>query len=515
MPEIQDRAMPQFKILIVGAGPTGLVLALHLARHGIAFRIIDQASGPGQASRAMAVQARTLEFYRQLGFADELVELGIKMERLHLREGGQDVANLALRDLGGGLSPYPFMLCFPQDDHEHFLVKKLQAADVKVEWGVALKQFTQDEAGVHAILDSNGTLESCDFAYLCGCDGAHSRVRQGLQLAFPGGTYDQLFYVADVKVARSTGNEMYVNLSQDGFVLMLPVRSSGMKRLIGLVPKALSNQASLAFEDIRASTEAILGIKVTQVNWFSTYHVHHRVAERFSDGRCFIAGDAAHIHSPAGGQGMNTGIGDAVNLSWKLAHVLAGRADPAILATYETERIAFARTLVATTDRAFQGMAGAGRGSQFLRTWLVPHLMPFLTGFSAVRHMIFKRVSQVSISYHASALSAGKAGQVHGGDRLPWVDAPEGDNFAPLQSLDWHLQIYGQADRGLLETAAALRLPVHVFVWGNAADAAGMQCDAAYLVRPDGHVALVQSEQSALRLRDFVQKLGLKFSGRA
>jgi 2-polyprenyl-6-methoxyphenol hydroxylase-like FAD-dependent oxidoreductase len=159
---------------------------------------------------------------------------------------------------------------------------------------------------------------------------------------------------------------------------MLPVRSRGMQRLIGILPDDAS--ADAGFEAVRPVLEPLLGIEVEQVNWFSTYRVHHRVAGQFRTNRCFIAGDAAHIHSPAGGQGMNTGIGDAINLSWKLAHVLQGRADAALLDTYEAERIVFARKLVATTDRAFKLVVSEGAGGQLLRSWLLPHVFPLLTG---------------------------------------------------------------------------------------------------------------------------------------
>ena len=140
------------QVLIVGAGPTGLVLALRLARHGVAVRIIDKNSGPGQASRAMVVHARTLEFYRQLGFADAVVDLGIRIEAIHLREDGHDIARLPLKDVGAGISPYPFVLAFPQDDHEQFLVEQLRAQGVEVDWNTGLESFTQDEWGVRAVL---------------------------------------------------------------------------------------------------------------------------------------------------------------------------------------------------------------------------------------------------------------------------------------------------------------------------------------------------------------------------
>ncbi|MFC7541919.1 FAD-dependent monooxygenase [Siccirubricoccus deserti] len=292
--------------------------------------------------------------------------------------------------------------------------------------------------GVEATLVQGGRETRCRVAYICGCDGAHSQVRESLGLGFPGGTYRHLFYVADVAVEGGFKTDIYANVDRDGLALMFPVRSSGMQRLIGIVPEAAGKSVSeglgdrdrLEFEDVRASAEAVFGVRVTEVNWFSTYHVHHRVADHFRIGRAFIAGDAGHIHSPAGGQGMNTGIGDAVNLSWKLAEVLGGRAAPAILDTYETERIAFARSLVATTDRAFQGLVGSGPGSRFLRGWLVPNLLPALTGFAAVRRLLFRTVSQIRIAYADSALSGGKAGEVAGGDRLPWVPMAAGDNFA-------------------------------------------------------------------------------------
>jgi len=192
--------MSATQVLIVGAGPTGLVLALRLAHHGIPFRIIEKNSGAGQASRAMAVQARTLEFYQQLGFADQVVARGIKMKAVHLREGGDEVAKFSLQEMGESLSPFPFMLCFPQDDHERFLVEKLTALGVNIEWNVELKEFAQDDEQVRAVLVKDGTEEICEAAYICGCDGAHSRVRQGLGIEFVGGTYDQIFGSSDLLV---------------------------------------------------------------------------------------------------------------------------------------------------------------------------------------------------------------------------------------------------------------------------------------------------------------------------
>jgi 2-polyprenyl-6-methoxyphenol hydroxylase-like FAD-dependent oxidoreductase len=500
------------QVLIVGAGPTGLVLALRLARHGVAVRIIDKNSGPGQASRAMAVHARTLEFYRQLGFADAVVDLGIRIEAIHLREDGHDIAQLPLKDVGAGISPYPFVLAFPQDDHEQFLVEQLRAQGVEVDWNTGLESFTQDEWGVRAVLQRGAERIACNTAFLCGCDGAHSRVRESLKVGFGGGTYDHLYYVADVKTDGPPNVDLVGHLGANTFALMLPVRSRGMQRLIGIMPEPAPGKPEPNFEDVRPVLEPLLGIKVEQLNWFSTYRVHHRVASQFRVGRCFLAGDAAHIHSPAGGQGMNTGIGDAVNLAWKLAHVLQAGAHGALLDTYQAERLAFARKLVTTTDRAFQLVVSQGAGGQLLRNWLVPHVFPMLTGFTAARRTLFKTVSQVQIHYPDSLLSGGRAGEIIGGDRLPWVPrADGGDNFAPLRSLGWQLHVYGKTDPLLAAAAQVLRLPLHAWPWTDTAGEAGLLEDAAYLIRPDMHVALALPRQELDALRELIARFQLRF----
>lgn len=500
------------QVLIVGAGPTGLVLALRLVRQGIAVRIIDKNSGPGQASRAMAVHARTLEFYRQLGFADTVVELGIRIEAIHLREDGHDIAELPLKDIGAGLSPYPFVLAFPQDDHEQFLVEQLHARRGSRR-NTELESFAQDEWGVRSVLRRDGERLSCSTAFLCGCDGARSSVRESLQVNFGGGTYDHLYYVADVNTAGPPNADLVGHLGANTFALMLPVRSRGMQRLIGIMPEPAAGKAEPSFEDVRPVLEPLLGIKVEQLNWFSTYRVHHRVASQFRVGRCFLAGDAAHIHSPAGGQGMNTGIGDAVNLAWKLAQMLRAGAHGALLDTYQAERLAFARKLVTTTDRAFQLVVSQGAGGQLLRNWLVPHVFPMLTGFTAARRTLFKTLSQVQIHYPDSLLSGGRAGEIIGGDRLPWVpQADGGDNFAPLRTLEWQLHVYGKTDPLLAAAAQVLHLPLHAWPWTETAGEAGLLEDAAYLIRPDMHVALALPRQELDALRELIARFQLRFS---
>jgi len=241
------------------------------------------------------------------------------------------------------------------------------------------------------------------------------------------------------------------------------------------------------------------------VNWLSTYHVHHRVAARFREGRAFLLGDAAHVHSPVGGQGMNTGIGDAVNLAWKLAAVLNGGAPDRLLATYEQERIGFARRLVATTDRAFAVVTKQGRVARWVRTRLVPRIAPLLFRLAPVRRFLFRTVSQIGVSYRTSPLSEGAAGGVRGGDRMPWVPTGPGtDNFAPLASLTWQVHVYGEPQRGLADVCAELQLPLHRFAWQSDMRRAGLLRAALYLVRPDGYIALAAPDADPERLRAYV-----------
>lgn len=496
---------PAVPVLVVGAGPTGLVLALRLNRHGIGVRIVERADGPGETSRAIAVHARTLEGYRQLGLAEAVVARGIKMTSLHLREGGEEVARLDIGEFGEGLSPYPFILSFPQDLHERFLLEELTRVGVRVEYGTELASFVEKPDGVRATLAHRGRTEELEALWLAGCDGARSTVRHALSIEFPGGTYDQRFFVADV---RATGPAADGNfnacLDERDFCLVMPVREAGTIRLIGIVPVELRERESLAFADLGPFLESRIRVHVKTVNWFSTYNLHHRVADWFRSGRAFLAGDAGHIHSPAGGQGMNTGIGDAVNLAWKLAHVIQGRARPSLLESYEPERIAFARLLVQTTDTAFSALVDPSLAARLFRTHVVPTLMPFLLGFSAVRRMAFRTVSQVRVNYRGGPLASGVAGGVQGGDRLPWVPQGTGDNFEPLATLAWHVQTYGGPPASFAAALAARGLPLHRFPHGTLAEEAGIPAGAAFLVRPDGYVAVAQGRPDADEISTFL-----------
>jgi 2-polyprenyl-6-methoxyphenol hydroxylase-like FAD-dependent oxidoreductase len=494
-------------VLVVGAGPTGLVLAYLLARMGVRVRIVDAASGPGETSRALVVQARTLEIYRQLGFADQVVAAGVRVTAVNLWARGQKAAHVEFGGLGAIDSPYPFAVIFPQDEHERFLVERLASLGVEVERRVRLSDFREDAEGIVAQIEAT----TCRAAFLAGCDGARSTVREKLGLGFPGGTYEHLFYVADVEAGGPlVDGELHVSFDESDFAALFPLAGAGRLRLIGTVrPEQEHGGEGLGWNDVSPRLLQQLRVDVRRVNWFSTYHVHHRVAERFRNGRAFLLGDAAHIHSPVGGQGMNTGIGDAVNLAWKLAGAVRGRAPASVLDSYEPERIGFARRLVATTDRVFEMATRSGPLAAAVRVQLVPRILGAAFRSRTVRRFLYRTVSQTAIQYRGSELGAGHAGLIVGGDRLPWV-SPGPDNFAPLASLDWQAHVYGTARAPLADACRARGLPLHIFPWSEDAQRVGLARDALYVIRPDGYVGLADATAHPAALEHYLDARGLR-----
>ncbi|WP_077048089.1 FAD-dependent monooxygenase [Pseudomonas sp. KK4] len=505
--------MHRSDVLITGAGPTGLVLALWLSKLGIRVRIIDKTSAAGTTSRAVAVQARTLELYRQLDLADAIIDNGHCVAAANFWVKGKPVSRLPLDRVGEGLTPYAFMQIFPQDAHERLLIDRLETFGITVERNTELLGFEETGDGITATLRlPDGQQETCQACYLAGCDGARSMVRKALDTEFPGGTYQQIFYVADVQASGpASDGELHVDLDEADFLAVFPLDAQGRARLIGTVRDERAERAeTLRFEDVSSHAIDNMQVKIEQVNWFSTYRVHHRVADHFRTGRAFLLGDAAHVHSPAGGQGMNTGIGDAINLAWKLAAVLSGGAEAQLLASYETERMAFARKLVATTDRVFTFATAEGRLADLLRTRVAPFLLPKMASFEMSREFLFRTVSQITVNYRGMPLSTGVAGHVHGGDRLPWAHDGEGDNFESLKCPVWQVHVYGDTSDEMIAWCNEHHLPLQVFDWRPAFETAGLARNGFYLLRPDSYVAIADDSSDPKVIERYFRDQGIR-----
>ncbi len=504
-------------VLIVGAGPTGLMLANQLGRRGVRALIIDRHAGPSRETRALGVQARTLEIYSKLGIVEQALDLGKRATGANMWAEGRRAARIPLGDIGKDISPYPFLLILGQDDNERLLGDALRRWGVAVEWNTELVALAQERDHVTATLKQpDGTLRKVTASWVGGCDGARSAVRELNGIAFPGAPYEHVFFVADTKATGAmTKDELNVYLWQEGFHLFFPMRGADHWRVVGILPTGLRERHDLTFGDVIPSVrrEAGDGLSFQECSWFSTYRIHHRSAARFRDRRCFLLGDAAHIHSPVGAQGMNTGLQDAYNLAWKLALVVSGRADATLLDSYEDERIPVARRLLSTTDRAFSLIVSDSWLAGLFRTRILARIAAFAMRRERIRKLAFRTVSQTGIRYPASPLSETLPGLPDGapraGDRFPWlrlrfqVDGPTEDLFHKLDDTRFNLVVIGQPLPAEVAPDLGDMLRTHVIPDDavNARELARAQIrgPAFYLLRPDGHVGLAGTRLDAER----------------
>ena len=520
-------------VLVVGAGPTGLMLASQLGRRGIRVVIIDRHAGPSRETRALGVQARTLEIYAHLGIADRALELGTRATGGNIWADGRWVARVPLGEAGKGLTPYPFVLVLGQDDNERILGDRLRELGLSVQWNTELVGLHRQADGVEATLETPGkTAQRIRAAWVAGCDGARSAVRRLCGVPFEGAPYEQVFFVADTEVTGSmVPDEVNVYLWREGFHFLFPMRGEDHWRVVGILPPALRDRAEVTFRDVLPSvgTGAGAGLSLRGCSWFSTYRIHHRRAARFRDGRCFLLGDAAHIHSPVGGQGMNTGLQDAYNLAWKLALVVDGRADPALLDSYEEERLPVARRLLETTDQAFRLVVSDSRLAGLLRTKLLARLAAFAMARKRIQRSAFRLVSQTAIRYRASRLSRAAEelprDAPREGDRFPWLHlrleagGAVQDVFQALDDTRLHLLVFGHPSlaAGGQDVGDLLRMQVIPVDPENDAELARAHVPrpSFYLLRPDGHVGLCGLELDAAAVTSYVTRtLGVRQDAR-
>ena len=414
-------------VLIVGAGPTGLMAANLLSRYGIDFIILDSKSGPTVESRAISITSRSLELYQQLGLSDYILSEGAKINSFNIYVRGKYKAHVHIGEIGDGKSDFSYLFAFEQYKNEQLLYGQLQKQGRDEVWDTEFEQLTQNDNGVEVVTRQNGNPLRIKAQYLVACDGARSAIRHQLQIPFEGGTYENKFFVADTILHWPLGDDqLIISPGDHNFCGFFPLKGKGAYRVLGTLPDDQRENDQITFADLEKTIRETIGIELTfeKVNWFSIYKLHHRCVDSFSKGRVFLAGDSAHIHSPAGGQGMNTGLQDAANLAWKLAFVLKKWAKPSILDTYNEERLPFARWLMRFTDQAFRVMTSDHWAIVWLRRYGLLNVASMILQIRWIRMLSFKTLSQTGYSYRRFLLSHHDSKQplkFRAGDRLPYI----------------------------------------------------------------------------------------------
>jgi 2-polyprenyl-6-methoxyphenol hydroxylase-like FAD-dependent oxidoreductase len=525
-------------VLVVGAGPTGLALAAQLAAHGVRPRLIDRSLDRVHESRALAIQPRTLEVLARFGVTDRLVADGNSAVRLHMHVRKR-VLTLPMFDLGLHDTAYPYLLFLSQAETERILQEHVRTSGVTVERGVELVDLrtTADQVTCR-LRHRDGREETVGARYVIGCDGAHSAVRRAAEIAFEGSSYPQTFVLADVEADSLATGTAHVFLSEAGILFFFPLGRPASWRLLAMRPPAdpTPPDAAVTLDRVQALTNGYTGgtVRLHDPVWMTNFRLHHRAAAHYRAGRVLLAGDAAHIHSPAGAQGMNTGIQDAINLGWKLAHALHGGAAAGLLDTYELERAPIGRMVLRFTDRAFTIATSTNPLIRFARTRVAPALIPLAARARTGRAFAFRTVAELDVRYRRSPLSAqGPRSPRHGpraGDRLPDAPVMRDEQPTTLHQVTaapgWHLllcgprQAWAAADQvEQLRRGRSSLLTVHLLSAhhepgalhdssGRALHRLGLGADAAalYLVRPDGHIGFRSGAQGWTALVGYVNR---------
>lgn len=478
--------MSDTAVLVVGAGPTGMALAIELGRRQVPFRLIDRARARSPESRALVVQARTLELMRPWGVAEALVTRGRPTVQAQFFVERQAAAQVELGDIGVDDTPYPFILFVSQAETEQALDDALARLGGRIERGVELVGGREDDDGVTAELrHADGRTERVRAGWLVGCDGAHSAVRHLAELEFAGAAYEQSFLLADLEIAWDAPTQLYVFLGQGKNAVVIPLRD-GLWRIIatGGAPGA-GDEPPL--EEIAGHLGEVcpFSFSLARPRWRARFRLHHRGVSRYRAGRLLVAGDAAHIHSPVGGQGMNTGIQDAVNLGWKLALVARGEAPAALLDSYDEERRPVGRRLLQVTDRLFSVVSSSNPLVVWLRNRVVPLAAPRMLATPARRKLVFRFISELAIHYRGTSL-CGAAGE-----RAPDAVVDGGHLLDRFAAPCHHLVVFGRRG-GELARAATARFGPHldatVVEDATARRRYRVDGDGWVLVRPDGYV---------------------------
>jgi 2-polyprenyl-6-methoxyphenol hydroxylase-like FAD-dependent oxidoreductase len=487
-------------VLVIGAGPVGLTMAAEAARYGLSVRIIDKASHASTTSKALVVWSRTLELFDRMGCTKAFLAAGIRSHGASMRHGRTVLGSARLDSIP---SAYNFGLMVPQRDTERLMTAHLATFGVQVERSVELIDFADAPDHVTATLrQADGRQETVEARWLAACDGAHSTIRHQLGITFDGKPQGDDWFLADVRLEGEGAppqDEVTVYLHRDGLFVVFPM-PEGRARVVGTVGTTdpAHPRPNPTLEEVQALADGRTagGFRVTDPDWLSTFRVQERKVAEYRHGRVFLAGDASHIHSPAGGQGMNTGMQDAINLAWKLAMVTKGAAAPVLLDSYSPERSAVGDMVLRNATRLTDMATLSNPAAQALRNLA----MRFVMGLHTVRDRMATEMSETGIAYGESPLSVGAKHAPHGlaaGERMApdtYHGAPPGAGREP------RFVLYGAGERAETVTAAFPSLL-------EAEPRTPPAPDRLLIVRPDGYIGFSGGAADWDKARAYLREL--------
>ena len=525
-PTVRDPA-----VLVVGAGPVGLLLACELARRGVAVRIIDKLPSPTSESRAIIVHARSLEMMERVGVAEEVISTGLTVKAAELHLDGTTAARVPLDTVD---SPYPFSVTLPQTETERILAERLRELGVEVERGTELVAFDQDDRVEASLRLADGRQETAGCAFIVGADGSHSTVRSAAGTRLEGTFVGEKFLLADVEadydLDRGAMHSFFA--ADESPLILFPMRGERLRVIAQLTDSTLSKREPTLSDAQEVVDRQAGGVRLLRAHWLTVFEIHHAQVPSYRYGRAFLAGDAAHVHSPAGGQGMNTGMQDAFNLGWKLAAAVRGVASTELLQSYHAERHPIAERVIAQTTR----MTSIGTLSRRSERVLRDHLVHLAAGLAPFRHEMAREMEETGINYRGSPIVLGSGRHFGGprpGDAAP--DVPGVYEGRPLHGLlseeAGHTLLWvARNPRELDGARSGVVFPPSTHVRyvavateefdGSPFDAAVVDPGASvarrygvgdhgelFAVRPDGYVGLRTRIDDPSRLRDYVAKL--------
>lgn len=502
-------------VLVVGAGPAGLTTAIELARRGISVRVVDAAPGPATDTRALGMQARTLELFERPGLVEPLLDHGLRARVFNVFSENRQILRADFAQLD---SPYPFLLMIPQNDTERVLGDHLAGLGVQVQRRTEVVSVEQTAQHVHAQLrHADGTSSTATATWLIGADGAHSTVRHALGIGFRGEAFEENFAVADLRMDWSLPHDQFFAfLNRGRFVAYFPMLGGWHRIAVAQPADAASRGHPVTERELQAAVDicAPPGARIGEVRQAGRFRINQRRAEAHARGRVFLVGDAAHIHSVVGAQGMNTGIGDGFNLGWKLAAVVRGTAPPQLLDSYAAERAPVAERLVRGTRRITRMTLLRNPVSTAMRR----RVAPLVLGRNHVQRTLTRAISQIDVAYH-DASGAGPHGRVAVGDRAPDVEMARIGGSVRLFDLmhpERHSLIgLGSAAENLGRATEGFTDVVHPVPIDSAAAAAryGLDDGGLVLIRPDGYVSYLSGDPDPLPLRRHLGRVFVEEKG--